>query len=53
VRNPYSYRVALIKTIGKELLKYMGVQEVRWNMGATEPQANIYFSAEKRRRIMN
>jgi hypothetical protein len=51
------YRAASLMTVLRELLKYkldlVGVQEVRWEGGGTEPAGEYTFSTGRRTRIMN
>jgi exonuclease III len=46
------YRAGLFMTVAKEILKYMldlmGVQEVRWERGGTEPAGGMYIFLWKR-----
>jgi hypothetical protein len=50
------YRAGSLREVGEEISKcklhLVGVQEVRWDKGSTEP-AGIYFSMEKGMKIMN
>jgi hypothetical protein len=46
--------MAVAKEISKYTLHFVGVQEVRWDGGGTEPADEyIHFSAEWEMRIMN
>jgi hypothetical protein len=53
------YRASSLMRVAKELSKYkldiVGVlaQVVRWDRSGTEPVVNIYFSMERRMRIIN
>jgi hypothetical protein len=51
------YRAGSLRVVGEEISTYkldsVGVQEVRWDRGALNQQANIYFSMGKGIRIMN
>jgi hypothetical protein len=52
------YRAGLLMTAAKEiknLLDLVGVQEVRWDRGGTEPAQGtyVYLSTERGMRIMN
>jgi hypothetical protein len=42
------YRAGSLMVVGEEILKYklnlVGVQQVRWDRGDTEPTGNIHFS---------
>jgi hypothetical protein len=44
-------------TISRELVRYkldlVGMQEIRWKGGGTEPTDNTHFSTERGMRIMN
>jgi hypothetical protein len=44
-------------TVAKEILKYkshlLGVQEVRWDRGSTEPAGKYTFTMGRGMRIMN
>jgi exonuclease III len=50
-------RVGLLMTAVKEISKYkldlVGIQEIRWDRGRPNQQANIYFSMGMGMRIMN
>jgi hypothetical protein len=50
-------RTGSIVTVTKELSKHkldlVGVQEVRWEGGGTEPAGNAHVSMEMEMRIMN
>jgi hypothetical protein len=55
VRSPYG--AGSIMTAAKEISKYklylVGVQEVRWDMGSTEPVGkNTFFNRKRAMRIM-
>jgi hypothetical protein len=51
------YRAGSLMTVAKEISKYklnlVGVQEVRWGGGGTEPAGEYHFSMERGIRIMN
>jgi hypothetical protein len=51
------YRASSLRAVAEEISKYelylVGVQEVSWDGGGTEPTANIHFSMERGMRIMN
>jgi hypothetical protein len=52
------YRAGSLRAVAEEISKYkldlVGVQEVRWGQGGTEPQqANIHFSMGGGMKIMN
>jgi exonuclease III len=52
------YRSGSLRTVAEEVSKYkldfVGVQEVRWDRGGTEPAGKyIYFSMERGMKIMN
>jgi hypothetical protein len=51
------YRAGSLVTVSRELARYkldlVGVQEVRWEGGGTEPAGEYTVSTEKRMRIMN
>jgi hypothetical protein len=52
------YRAGSLRTVAEELSKYkldlMGVQEVRWGGGGTEPAGEYtFFSMERGMKIMN
>jgi hypothetical protein len=57
VRSLYVYKAGSLMTVAKEISKYtldlVGVQEVRWDRGGTEPASKYNFSMEKGLRIMN
>jgi hypothetical protein len=50
-------RAGLFKTMAEEISKYkldvVGVQDVRWDRGGTEPAGKYTFSMERGMRIMN
>jgi hypothetical protein len=45
--------MTIAKGISKYKLDLVGMQEVRWDSGGTEPGGEIYFSMERGMRIMN
>jgi hypothetical protein len=52
------YRAGSLRTVAEEISKYkldlVGVQEVRWDGGGTEPAGEcIFFFMEKGMKIMN
>jgi hypothetical protein len=51
------YRVGSLMTVSRELARYkldlVGVQEVRWEGGGTEPTGEYTFFMEREMRIMN
>jgi exonuclease III len=51
------YRAGSLMTVARELARYnldlVGVQEVRWEGGGTEPAREYTFSMEREMRIMN
>jgi ACT domain-containing protein len=51
------YRAGSLRAVGEEISKYkldlLGVHEVRWNEMAMNEQANIHFSMENGKQIMN
>jgi hypothetical protein len=51
------YRAGSLKTVSRELARYkldvVGVQEVRWEGGGTEPEGEYTFSVEREMGIMN
>jgi hypothetical protein len=51
------YRAGSLTTVSRELARYkldlVGVQEVRWEGGGTEPARDTHFSTERGMRIMN
>jgi hypothetical protein len=51
------YRAGSLITVAAEISKYkldlVGVQEVRWDRGGTEPASEYTFSMERGMRIMN
>jgi hypothetical protein len=51
------YRAGSLLTVSREVARYkldsVGVQEVRWEGGGTEPAGEHNFSMEREIRIMN
>jgi exonuclease III len=51
------YRAGSLRAVAEEISKYnldlVGVQEVRWDGGGTEPAGQYTFSMERGMRIMN
>jgi hypothetical protein len=51
------HRAGSLRAVAEEISIYnldlVGVQEVRWDGGGTEPAGNIHFSMEKGMKIMN
>jgi exonuclease III len=51
------YRAGSLRTVAEEVSKYrldlVGVQEVRWDGGGTEPAANRHFYMGRGIRFMN
>jgi hypothetical protein len=51
------YRAGLLMTLAKGLSKYkvdlVGVEEVKWDRGGTEPAGEYTFRMERGTRIMN
>jgi exonuclease III len=51
------YRAGSLMTVWRKLARYkldlVGVQEVRWEAGGTEPAGEYNFSMEREMRIMN
>jgi hypothetical protein len=45
------YRAGSLRAVGEEITKhkldFVGVQDVRWDGGGTDQQANIHFSMER------
>jgi hypothetical protein len=51
VRSMYVYRAGSLRAVMKEISKYklylVGVQEVRWDRGGTEPEGEYIFFCGK------
>jgi exonuclease III len=51
------YRASSLRPVAEEISKYkldlVGVQEVRWDRGGTEPAGEYTFFMEKGMKIMN
>jgi hypothetical protein len=51
------YRAGSLKTVSRDIarlkLEIVGVQEVRWEGGGTEPAGEYTFFMEREMRIMN
>jgi hypothetical protein len=51
------YTVGSLRAVAEEISKYkldlVGVQEVRWDGGGTEPAGKYTFSMEKGMKLMN
>jgi hypothetical protein len=51
------YKADSLRVVAEEISKYrsdlMGVQEVRWDRGGTEPASQLYCSMGRGIRIMN
>jgi exonuclease III len=51
------YRAGSLRTVAEDVSKYkldlLGVQEIRWGGGGTEPADEYTFSTERGMRIMN
>jgi hypothetical protein len=45
--------MTVVKGLSKYKLELVGVQEVRWNEGGTEPAGEYIFFYGRRMRIMN